>query len=377
MSNALSTSFRQTLRSGRLIRLIYGVTLVLGLVVSLPFYNTLIAEDQNSLAFLNLLVGFDYTVFSDFMHRSGRSLRPLLSVGRWLGVVYVLLSLFFAGGILLHFSNVSATGLTTRFSAGSFWQGCSHYFGRFVRLFGVTLLFVIAGGGLWLVVGSLVSVLLNDVLTERGQFWVGLGFFGLFMLTVTLLLCIGDYAKVLMFREDERNVLRAYGRAGRLVLRHPGRTFGPYWLLILTGTGLFGVYFLIDELILMRNWPTILLMLVVQQALVFARVGLKVWALGTAYGAYESLPKPAPVVRSAPVSLAVDEQSQPSPALPDVDNQDVWSAAFTKTQAREQREHDEYTRLGLEPTQPTNDTNLPRPPADTAGSESSRPADNP
>ena len=298
--NALSASFRQTLGSLRLVGLLYGLTLALGLLAALPFYNTLKAEDQDSVAFLNLLNGFDYTVFSDFMHRSRRAISPLMSVGRWLGVLYVFLSVFVAGGILSRFAQPVGLRPVNPFHVGAFWTACSHYAGRFLRLFGVTLLFVLVGAGIWLVAGSLVSVALSDTLTERGLFWVGLVFFVLFMLTATFLLCIGDYAKVLMFREDEQNAFRAFGRAGRLVWRNLGKTYGRYWLLIGIGTGLFALYLLADDLITMRNWPTILIMLVVQQALVFARVGLKVWSLGTACTVYETLPKPAPVVRPTP-----------------------------------------------------------------------------
>ncbi|QJW88272.1 hypothetical protein HNV11_02205 [Spirosoma taeanense] len=297
--NALTVSFRHLFRSGRLIWLLYGITLVLGLVAALPFFNALKVEDQDSPAFLTLLDGFNYTVYSDFMHRSGRAIAPLLSVGRWLGPVYLLLSVFWAGGILMRFTQTGP-----RFDLGTFWQACSHYFGRFMRLFGVTSLFVLAGAGIWLVAGTLVSIALSDLFTERGLFWIGLGFFGLFVLTATLLLCIGDFAKVLMFREDERNAFRAFGQAGRLVLRNLGRTYGLYWLLILTGTGLFAIYFLIDDLIPMRNWPTILLMFLVQQALVFGRVALKVGWLGTAYFQYEQLPRPSLRLRSiAPAPL--------------------------------------------------------------------------
>ncbi len=302
--NALSASLRQTLGSLRLVWLVFGVTLVLGLLAALPFYNTLKVEDQNSLSFLSLLNGFDYTIYSDFMHRSQRAVSPLMSVGRWLGVLYIFLSIFFAGGILLRFSQLKGP-----FNAGLFWQSCSHYTRRFLRLFGVTLLFLAVGAGIWLVVGSLVEIAFSDTLTERGQFWIGAAFFALFVLTATLLLCIGDYAKVLMFREDERNAFRAFGQAGRLVLRNPGKTYGLYWLLILIGTALFGIYFLVDDLITMRNWPTILIMLVVQQTLIFARVGLKVWSLGTAYQVYETLPKPAPVIRSVPVPEPVYPQN--------------------------------------------------------------------
>ena len=306
--NSLSIAFRRTLGSFRLVWLIYGITLVLGLLVALPLYNTLKVEDQNSLAFTNLLNGFDYTVFSDFMHRSGRAINPLMSVGRWMGILYVFLSVFTAGGILSRFAQPAGPRPSVPFHIGQFLSVCSQYVGRFLRLFGVTFLFVVAGAGIWLVIGSLVSIALNDTFTERGLFWTGLVFFGLFVLTATLLLCIGDYAKVLMFREDERNTFRAFGRGGQLVWRNFGKTYGPYWLLIGIGTSLFALYFLLDDLITMRNWPTILLMFVVQQALIFARVGLKVWWLGTAYGVYETLPKPAPTMRPTPVAPAYEQQ---------------------------------------------------------------------
>ncbi|GAB3890223.1 hypothetical protein [Spirosoma agri] len=298
----LFASLRQTLGSFRLLWLLYVITLVLGLLVALPFYNTLKIEDQNSLAFLNLLDGFDYTIYTDFMHRSERVINPLFSVGRWLGLLYILLSVFVAGGILLRFSQPKP-----RFDAGMFWQGCSQYVGRFLKVVGVTLLFTFIGGGLWLVVGTLASIAVEDTLTERGLFWVGAGFFVLFALTATLALCIGDYAKVLMFREDERRAFRAYGLAGRLVIRNLGKTYGTYWLFMLIGAALFGIYFLIDDIVMMRGWLTILFMLVVQQTLVFARVGLKVWSLGTAYAIYETLPKPVPAPRPIPLSESTDE----------------------------------------------------------------------
>jgi len=301
--NALTTSFRQLIGSLRFVWLIYAVTLVLGLLVALPFYNTLQAEDQNSREFLKLLDGFDYTVYSDFMHRSERAISPLLSVGRWLGVLYIFLSIFFTGGILMLFSSGNR-----RIGVGEFFAVCSAYVGRYVRLFGVVLLFVLAGAVIWLVIGLLAGVLLSNALTERGLFWVSAVFFGLFVLSATLVLCIGDCAKILMFRDDEQRAFRAFGQAGRLVLRNRVRLYGLYWLFIGIGTALFGLYFLLDGLISMRNWPTILLLLIIQQALIFGRVGLKIWWLGTAAIVYDALPKPAAARVIAPAPIGSTEQ---------------------------------------------------------------------
>ena len=121
------------------------------------------------------------------------------------------------------------------------------------------------------------------------------------------LLCIGDYAKVLMVREDEHRAFYAFGQAGQLVFRSIPRTFGLYCLIILIGAGIFGIYFLIDAAVLMSGWLSILLMLVIQQSLIFARIGLKVWSLGMAYTVYERLPKPLPASHPTPVSTPIDE----------------------------------------------------------------------
>lgn len=280
MTNSLLT----TLRSRPMLALLYGFTMALGLLVALPMFSTLTTEDANSLAPLQMLPGFDYTVYSDFMAQSDKAILPLLSVSRWMGLAYLLLSVFFAGGILYRFSQPGST-----FRMVDFWRASSTYFRRYLGLLGVLLLFVFAAAFIWLIAGSLVIIALEDAFTERGLFWIGFGFFCLFAVAATLVLCIGDYAKVLMFREDETNAFRAFGGAVRLVWRNPRATYGRYLLLIAIGAGMFGIYFLLDNLIGMTNWPTILVMAVVQQAFILSRVGLKVWNLGVVSEVYSRM----------------------------------------------------------------------------------------
>ncbi len=264
-----------------MLAVLYGLTLALGLLVALPMFATLTTEDANSLAPLQLLPGFDYTVYADFMAQSDKAISPLLSVGRWVGLAYLLLSVFFAGGILYRFSQPGST-----FRMVDFWRASSTYFRRYLGLLGVSVLFVLSAAFIWLIIGSLVIIGVEDTLTERGLFWTGFGFFLLFALAATLVLCISDYAKVLMFREDETNAFRAFGRAAGRVRRNPRATYGRYLLLIAIGAGLFGLYFLLDDLIGMSNWPTIIIMFVVQQAFILSRVMLKVWNLGVVSEVY-------------------------------------------------------------------------------------------
>ncbi|GAA4446439.1 hypothetical protein GCM10023189_01570 [Nibrella saemangeumensis] len=292
----LMQSFLITRRSGRMLLVIYLVSLVLGLLVALPFYNTLRAETGRSLAFDALLDGFDYTVFTDFMHVHGKAISPLLSVGRWVSVVYLFLSLFFTGGILMRFAEPNRY-----VSMGAFWQACSHYFRRYLALFALVALTVALLAFIWLLTGTLLVMAFSDTLSERELFWIGFSCFLAFVLMATLVLCIGDYAKVDMMRRDEPNALRAFARASLLVIRHGRRTWGLYWLLLLISTGWFAVYLAFEGAIGMSSWTAIVLVFLIQQLFIFGRIGLKVVTLGVAWQVFDRLVPPPPVVYAGPV----------------------------------------------------------------------------
>lgn len=315
-------AWQQTLASLPMVGLLYGLTLGLGLLVALPMYGTLTSEDQNSLAFLNLLHGFDYTIVSDFMNRSGAAVKAVFGMVRWLNLTYLFLTIFLTGGILLRFAQLNSlysrpVSAVSRFRAGLFWDGCSQYVGRLFRLFGVTLLFVLVTAVIWLIIGILVGSAVSSSYTERETIQVSMVFFTLFALTTTLLLCIGDFAKIILFRDDAHGAFRAFGQAGRLVLRNLSRTYGLYLVFILIGTGCFTLYFVLESLLTIDGWLMVAVLFIVQQMLIASRVALKVWWLGTAYSLVQTLPQPVrklpePVKFTLPVST--DEASDDTQA---------------------------------------------------------------
>lgn len=310
----LALAFRQTMASLPMVGLVYALTLGLALLVALPMYSTLTSEDQDSLAFLNLLHGFDYTVVTDFMKRSGPAVKAVFGMVRWLNLTYLLLTIFLTGGILLRFAQLTSlqgrpVGVGSRFRAGLFWEGCSQYVGRMLRLFGVTLLFVLVTGIIWLIVGILIGSAVSSEHSERVVFGVSMVFFGLFAFTTTLLLCIGDFAKVLLFRADAQGAFRAFGQAGRLVLRNPVKTYGPYLVFVLIGTGCFALYFLLENLLAVDGWLMIALLFISQQVLIAVRVGLKIGWLGMAYSIAETFPRPVvQVAGPQPIQQPISDQ---------------------------------------------------------------------
>jgi len=294
--NALLTAFRRTLHQRRVVFWMYLANLLPGLLVLFPAFGTLNALTGRSMAYETLLEGFDYTVFSDFMDRYGEAIGPLLSAGRWLGLVYWLLSVFFAGGVLLAVSRSEWRG--SRPSFGAFLQGCTQYFGRFLRLALLVAGLVLATLVVLALAGSLLTYVGVDTFDERTLIllWVGLGALG--ALLAAYLLCIGDYAKVWLLTHDDRRAFHAYFTAGRLVNRNLGATLGPYLLLLALGGIWLGLYGLLESALPTTGWLTIGLVFGLQQLLIAGRVFLKAWTLATATVVsrrWQPAPRPNPV----------------------------------------------------------------------------------
>lgn len=314
----LSQTFTNTLRQWPLLVLLFLLTLLPALPSALAFFGTLTSETGGSLAPLQVLPGFNYTVFADFMHDHGGAVWPLIRAGWWTAVLSLLISVWAKGGVLY--------SLTNGFSAVTFWQAGTHYFARNLRLLGVTTLFVF----LWLLaitlLVTLVSVLLgiNDPLSERG--YVAIGGVGLilFGLVLARILCTSQYASVLMYQQDETAALQAYGQSWRFVGQHTGATFGRYLLFIGIGTVVLASYMLIESLFQAHNWLLIGLLFLLQQAFVFCRVVLNVWSLRISMINSNSLPHPvarrpvpAPQPDQAPVQPPADsDRADDVPLLP-------------------------------------------------------------
>ncbi|MEZ0484812.1 hypothetical protein [Fibrella aquatica] len=281
----LTRTFVNSLRQWPLLVLLFLLTLLPAMPVSLALFGTIDSEANGSLAPLAVLPEFNYTIFSDFMHDHGNAIWPLIRAGWWTAVLSLLVSVWARGGVLYSFTN--------GFRAVSFWQSGTHYFGRNLRLLGVTSLFVL----LWLVVlilvgsviGLLLDVVFDDPFTERGYVAIGVAGSLVFGLVLVCLLCTSQYASVLMYHTDETAAFRAFRQSWRFIGQHRLATFGRYLLLILIGTALFGGYFWVESLVQAHNWLSIGLVFVIQQAFVFSRVALTVWSLRIAFDTSRTL----------------------------------------------------------------------------------------
>ncbi|RYU92625.1 hypothetical protein [Emticicia agri] len=285
MFTILSQAFNRTARNLKMVLTVFIVNIALGLILAVPLYNVLQVEADSSIEFNRLINGFDLTVIIDFLNKSGKSLPPFWLLGFVLSLIYLVLNIFFAGGILSQFA------LRGTFRISEFLKNSMQYFGRFFLVF---LIEAVALVGVCIVAFILlgVSLIASGDSTEPVQMaWLtpSLLVSG-FLFTVVL--NIGNYAKVILFKNLSLNAWLGFWKATSYIFQN-FKTMRIYWAILVVAVILVLVYLFLESAIGMNSALKIFVMFIVQQAFVFGRVFMKMWMLS---GAFEYLTlKPVPI----------------------------------------------------------------------------------
>jgi hypothetical protein len=283
MFKLLAKSFRLTLENRILLFLTYALNFVFGLVVMSFFYKILITEAGGSIVLNQLIADFDYMVFSDFMRVHGSTFTPVMLSALALGGLYYFVNVFITGGIFhqykyggseFRFKEFLKSGLSL---FGKYWLLAIIVFliGIFILAFSGILIFAfvnIAEGGsereyiLWMIPPLTILIFMFSVLTV-----------------------ISDYARYLIFENRQLNPVTGFGSGVSYVFKN-FKTVGLYWLILGAGISVVLVYMLIDSIIGMRGEFTILLMIIVQQSMVFGRAFVKNWNYALVHTFYVNNP---------------------------------------------------------------------------------------
>lgn len=272
--------FKTATRFPRMLILIYLTNLLLSLVVTLPFFDILNEHAGNSLEIQELAKGFDFMVFSGIMAQGSDAFFALLSQVKWVGLLYLLLNIFFVGGIL-------ETAANKKFSVSAFFGGSGRNFFRMFFLFAIML-----------VVHVLIFLLVfipADIFKERMYegatsevFMVAIfgGFALLYALLFVWLLIISDYAKNYMIYKKSANFIAAFFKGLGYVFRHFFKTYTFYVLLMVLPVAFFVLYFYIDGKVELESKYLIWATLGIQQFFILTRIWFRIWVLAGQYEMY-------------------------------------------------------------------------------------------
>lgn len=149
--------------------------------------------------------------------------------------LYQLATAFFAGGII----EVLTTPRDVPFSMRTFWAGAGSYFGRFVRLWLISLAFYSAPFIVYSIILSWIGSSTSRA-TEEGPVifkkWLATG---LLFAVFTLVNMIFDYARVGTVRNGSRRMFRETGRAIGFVVRRFLPTTTVYLMIAIVAVGSF------------------------------------------------------------------------------------------------------------------------------------------
>jgi hypothetical protein len=313
MLSALKQGFRAVSRNWGLITLVWGVNLFMAALLAVPLASVLEGSLRNTEAAANMMYGFDYGWWSAWHHRQRgwpASFAPdtfgdgfafknldLLLRGELplrlfaakpkdgeeeaadpgldpvilgLGFSYLVVQTFVAGGLLGVFRNPQG-GWTVR----GLLHGAGFYFGRFLRVAGLTLvllwiLFKMAGPlNRWVDDHALASVSESTALV-----W-SFSRYALLAAAVAAIHMLSSYAKVIVAVEERSSAVLAFLSAASFCLGNLWRTAGQYVVVGLLAVLLLFVWKALDASLDTVGYKTQLVTLGLGQAFVLSRIGLR------------------------------------------------------------------------------------------------------
>lgn len=276
--------YKTALRNGRMWLALYLFNVLFAFLAAFPLSGFLSKTVGQSLAFTRSLQGFDYTFLRDFVREYGQGFGQIMDQALVYAVLYLLLSVLLIGGVLAVFRRWAEP-----FRWAAFWQGCTHFFWRMLRL---SIYFLLLHGAVLALFGFVffkmgIGSSLLELDTEESIIRAGRIILPLYLLAAVLVFMLHDYAKIHVVQVDQRWLFRPIWQAIRLVFRNFGKVALLYLLNVASFLLLTGLYWWLSGLVKGGGIGGIFLF---GQAFVIGRIGLKLVNLGSATWLYQQFP---------------------------------------------------------------------------------------
>lgn len=308
----LGRSLRTLFQRWPVLLTIQGISFLVVLPIVLAFRSTLASAFDASPVVERMLSDFDYTTYSDFMSTQKEA---VLFFRRTVGPLILI-------SIIIH--GVLGSGLAAAMAGegrvAEFLKATGRFLGRSFRLLIYTLVAGILVLVAWIfVTGAAWAALTSGDRIESEYVLAAVTVSILFLIPVAIIALATEYARILMVREDRRNVLRTLWEGFVFVFQHPLRMVVQHGSIVVAMLALVGLYWYVEGLVGMTSIGGVLVMLVVQQASIFGRIAVRGWHTASGVALVDVVtPEVSPAAAPAPVipTPAPQISAFPPPALP-------------------------------------------------------------
>lgn len=265
---AYKNGLSNALNEKKMIFWIYGFNLLIAYALTLPVSMILSNALDKTIATERMLSAFDLTIMTTII----RDFASGFSLFRWvitIALFYLVLNIFFAGGILNVFTNES------RFKLSDFLAGCVKYFNRFLRLFAISLLFLIAVIFINMLLSKLSGFITENSTTEHVPviLFISRYFFLILLLALTNMLF--DYAKIITVVNDFHGMFGAVKISIMFVMMSMRKTTGLYGLYFITAVFLLVLYLIIESVIHVDSGLMVLIFFLWTQIYMITKVWIR------------------------------------------------------------------------------------------------------
>lgn len=305
-----SKGFASTSQVTRMVILLFLINLFFSMILAIPLYNSLKESFGNSLVGENMARGFDYLWWEEFNDQSKglektfspsiigkgailNNLEGLIQLRFFqlppiilgVGLIYIILHTFLAGGILSVFSKE-----TPNFIMKDFFLGAGTYFIRFLLLAVLSgACFIIMAYILISGLGSILNNLRQNAFSEVTPFYVGLLFNTITLFFFLLIQMIFDYARIKIVIDENRNVIHSARQAFGFVFKHLGSALGLFYLILVANIILAIFYVLLKGFLPQSSWLGVTVVFFFQQIFIFGVIWIRCWLYSSQLELYRYL----------------------------------------------------------------------------------------
>lgn len=270
--NIFIRGLSDSLKHYRLIIYMWVGNLIFALSAVLPLYFFIQSNFEHSLSADSMLEKFSGYWLGDIVYML-RDHHPLV----WwpvilAGLLYLLLQMYFTGALLgsLH-SWLEEDSLSSFFSNGS------SFFGKFFKLFLLTLpLYIVALIVSPVLIGKIFSGYVENAVNEWPASYVFLIKTFVIIIIFTWVNMLADYSKIVLVQDGNKGVFKAFLEAARFLARRFFRAWGLYWLLVVLFLLFSIVYMETENLIRANSLLLIGVIFFLQQIYILFRFWIKV-----------------------------------------------------------------------------------------------------
>lgn len=273
--NGLSAAWKEK----KMLFWLYGFNLLFAYLITLPLSMMLTKALDKTTAADKILQAFDYTSFTTIMDVFGKGVNLERTITT-IGILYLIVNIFFAGGILKIFIEEK------KFKLIDFLTGCVEYFNRFLRLFLISVLFLVLTILMYLLISKLFGLVTDNSTTEHLPFILFV--LKIFLLGVLLAIVnmLFDYAKIMTVINDFYGMFKTVKQTIMFVMMSPRKTIGLYFSYLFTAIFLMIIYLFVESFISVTGWLTILIFFLWTQIFIITRIWIRMSFFAGQYSFY-------------------------------------------------------------------------------------------